>query len=710
MFGFFNRKKKAPLTSNQYTDLIAKIDTVLNTGNTGTLSWNDMFGNFHPNQLRGDKGQLGLSAVYCACSLYSGAITSLPRLTQRINPDNGLPIRYVSTTDHPAARIWSHYVNDEMDSDEFMKWLIYDVLFFDGNFYSIKEYDQKDRVLRSHYVSPTRIPRGNIRRASGGERLTNGRTAVQGEICYLINAGDSTQDLNDLGRHILVPKKDMVHIKGLIPDPGYFRSQGILENNARSAGLYDASEKMSSYFYSRGYTNQMFLSTEQSLSGPLQKEMETLFNGSREGLALEDIFKTRILQKGLKPIHAGLPPQAMQFIETRAFSVEDVSRWWNIPPGLLHSIMGTGTTPVDYDQQMMMWIQNGLGHAMTNIEKQFKNNYLSRASQPLYSFSFDRLHLFKTVINEFSQALRNLFEIGVINRVVVANLIGTHVDAADPANTQRYVPANILTTQHSKSVEKKAAKGLLVMDEQIAKMIQDREHSDEAFKTTQEQLKNPQPGLPPGTTPPGQPGPDPPSKKSGTGAPPVSKDDPKGDNATSGSPPKDTGPKPPKVSNEEPTPPTSTLSTSTPTTTSTSTSTPTPKSSAHLDFDKVLRQSLLNTLNGLHEYELRVIKQKIKSRPKDFLPAMNEWYPKFQKKLEDTLKPWEGVLEYLLSGAENNSLYTLPEGDLPYTSNLVNAWIQGSTSSIEKADSPSHVTNSFNSLTNLLMEKPKCQV
>jgi len=554
------------------------------TYNVGTTyNWQALFGNKHPRDLQADRNQMGLAAIYCAVNTYIGAVTSLPRFVQKIDPATQRPVKFVKTTEHPASRIWSHYANDELSSNELLKLMIFDVLFQDGNFYAIPEYDSLNRISRVHYIHPSRIPRGNISRATGDEKLSNGRKARKGKLIYKVVA--SATEMSDNADAFLLEQDEIIHVKGLIPDAEYFRSQGILENNARSAGLYDSSEEMGARFYDRGHTNQMFLSTEHQLSAKARKELEgTINNTTTGGSSIEDLFKTKILEHGLKPVHVGLPLQAIQFIETRAFSVEDVARWFNMPAFLLHSTMGTGSAPEDSDKLMVMWIQNGLGHQLNNLSEQFRDQLLPRASQPLFRFEFQRLHLYKTVLNDFSQALRNIFEIGGIDRLDMAGLLGLHLDPTDPTSTQRYVPANLLTVEHSLLLQKKASTSITVMEESILDMTQARDIAKDVHE-------NP---------------PEPPPMEEGDGDeedPGKEQDDKNQDKKTRAVP--------------------------------------------QAGSMNIVKGALYNTLLGLHEYEIRVMAQKRKSRPESFTEALNEWYPKFHEVLTEKLTPWKPVCDEL---------------------------------------------------------------
>jgi len=592
MPNLFNLFRKPAWSAQQVNDAFSSaLQSVNSVHNAGSpLSWKDLFGNLHPRDLRNEDSQLGLSAIYCAVNTYIGAITSLPRFVQKIDPNTQRPTKFVKTTDHPASRIWSHYANEELTSNEMMKSFVMDVLFIDGNWYALPEYDSMGRIFRCHYIHPSRIPRGNIKRAEGGEKLSNGRKAVKGVLIYKIMSAPSRTSTNE--EHLLLTHDEIIHIKGLIPDSENFRSQGILENNARSAGLYDSSEEMGAKFYSRGYTNQMLLSTDKGLTAKVRQNLENAINESTTGgTALEDIFKTKILEHGLKPVHVGLPLDAMKFIETRAFSVEDVARWFSIPAFLLHSMMGTGSPPEDSDKLIVMWIQNGLGSFMNNLAVQFRDNFIPRSAQPLYRFDFQRLHLYKTVLNEFTQALRNLFEIGAIDRLTVAELVGVHLDPGDTTNTQRYVPANLVTVQHGLSLEKKAEVSIQVMEENILKLTQSREIEKENHEKPPE-------------TPPDA------SESTSTGEddtePGKSQEDANRDKKLSQAPPG-------KLSGN----------------------------SRYL-----IKTALFNLFQGMHEYELRIVSQKQQSRPEDFTDAMNEWYPKFSDLLVTKLEPWAEVLDH----------------------------------------------------------------
>lgn len=424
------------------------------------LTGKDLFSFMWRSKQHNVDSSLTLAAVYCATNLYTGSIGSLPRTVYKLNLD-GNPDKQLGTLDHPAVKIFLHYANLEYSADDFIVDIVNDVLNA-GNYYGIKEFDSQGRVLRIYYIHPSRIPRGNIYFANGTELLSTGRQSVKGEMIYRIETGDSRQEKNS--QHMLLPKEFIFHIKGNIPDKTNNRSFGIIEKAVRSFNMYENSEEYGVNFYKNGHKNQTFLTTDLRLAPEVLKRIEGYFTSNPDE-PLESAFKTRVLEQGLKPINAAMPLQQLQFIETRAFSVEDVGRWYSVPPTLLHSQLN-GTSS-DVSQLIYLFIQMGLHPFIHRIRNQIKNELLPLQSQQQYSFEFNLIYLFRTIINEFSQALRNFFEIGVMDRTEIANLLGMRLNITDKNSKQRFVPTNLMTVEHSLALRDKAQLANKLLTEQI---------------------------------------------------------------------------------------------------------------------------------------------------------------------------------------------------------------------------------------------------
>ena len=447
------RKSEPSIPASRVSSLVGNlVDAAWNA--TGTMTWRDMFGIMSHERSYTDQSQtaLRLSAVFCGVKIYTGMINSLPRRMYALEAGSGERTRVVTSTEHPAARLFSHYFHPELLSDDALMMIVYDVL-MDGNCYFLKETDTQGRTSRLYYIHPSRICRGNIFRANGGENLSTGRVAASGELLYRIDTGLSERDLKT--EPLIVPKDSIAHFRSHVLDTQYHRGQGFIQNNARVMDLYSASEEFGWKFYTRGIATQMFLTTENRLDAQVLKRIEANFSEDPDA-PLESIFRTRVLEQGLKPVHMGIPFQHLQFIETRAFSVEDIARGLNVPPVLLHSYMGTKAGDVDISAAMSMFIQSSIGPLLSRICSQFRTEVLPIPSHMLFLFEFEQLYLYRNVIDKFSNALRNLFETGIINRRQASNLLGMHIDPRDAAADPRYVPVNLMTVEHSLHLEEGA--------------------------------------------------------------------------------------------------------------------------------------------------------------------------------------------------------------------------------------------------------------
>ena len=589
MFQIFRRKNDTISRAAASNVIGQLVDHIWNSATT--LTWSRLFGTLNHERQYADQSSasLRLSAVMCAMNIYTGMVQALPRRMYALDSETGEKTRIVGTTAHPASRIFSHYFHPELSADNGLLAIIYDVL-MDGNAYFVREFDNQGRTARLYYVHPSRIPRGNIFRASGSERLSNGRTAAQGELVYRIDTGQSSRDINT--QPLMLSRSEVVHIKGKVIDTEYHRGQGFIANASDSLHMYQAAEDFGQKFYTRGIATQMFLTTENRLAPEVLKRIEANFEEDPNA-PLESIFKTRILEQGLKPVHMGIPFQHLQFIETRAFSIEDVARNFNIPPVLLHSHMGTKGGDVNLSEAIAMFVQTGIGPFLVRLCNEFRSELLPLPSQMLYSFEFEQLYLYRNVIDKFTIALRNLFETGIVDRKKASDLLGMHIDPGDAAANPRYVPVNLMTVEHSLHLEE----GARIANEMQRVQI-------ESAQTGIEMQKKTIAGMVPAPAP-----------SAGTG-----------DGGT----------------NKQPEPPSGRMDKS-----------PSQKGidkrlrNLSTEIADKVSAAVNNVISGLAQYETRVLDQKKQSRPDDYDAAVSEFYAadgRFATMLNEQLKPWDSFL------------------------------------------------------------------
>jgi HK97 family phage portal protein len=153
------------------------------------------------------------------------------------------------------------------------------------------------------------------------DRVTPTRDADTGDLLYRIRNGMGQPDT-------VVLAADMLHIHGMGHDGlvGY----SVVEMAARSIGMGIALDQYGSSFFRNG----------AHIGGVLEHPGQ-LTEAAREALqnSLADKFsgalkagKTIVLEEGMKYAKTTIPPNEAQFLESRAFSVEEICRWYGVPP------------------------------------------------------------------------------------------------------------------------------------------------------------------------------------------------------------------------------------------------------------------------------------------------------------------------------------------------------------------------------------------
>jgi HK97 family phage portal protein len=135
---------------------------------------------------------------------------------------------------------------------------------------------------------------------------------------------------NDRGKVEILPEEKVFHIKGF----GIDRDFGLspISYARHTIGAAMGADEATSTIFKNGMWQSGFLTTERVLTAEQREQVRTMlgrFQGTRESGAL------LLLEAGLdfKPI--SMPPDDAQMLETRGFSVEEVCRWFRVPPILV---------------------------------------------------------------------------------------------------------------------------------------------------------------------------------------------------------------------------------------------------------------------------------------------------------------------------------------------------------------------------------------
>lgn len=132
------------------------------------------------------------------------------------------------------------------------------------------------------------------------------------------------------GGNTILQAKDVFHLRGFGDGPvGY----SVIEYAAQSIGWAQATEIFGASYFGEGMNPTMLVETDKALSPQAMKalkaELNQLYKGPRGD-------RTAILDAGMKANKLTSTPDDGQFIETRQHQVEEICRWFGVPP---HKVM-----------------------------------------------------------------------------------------------------------------------------------------------------------------------------------------------------------------------------------------------------------------------------------------------------------------------------------------------------------------------------------
>jgi len=241
---------------------------------------------------------LSYSAVFNAIALLSGTIGGLPLNLYRKKANQG----NVVEDRRPLHQLLHFSPNSEMSAMTFRETMTAHVLGW-GNCYAEIQRNGMGEVTALWPIPPNRVV---IRR-------------IRGELIYEVKVGSET---------ISLPRDRMLHIPGL----GFDGIQGysVISYARETIGLGLAMEEFGARFFGAGTHPGAVAEHPGKLGGEAYDNLKKSLTEQYSGLGKS--HKLLILEEGMKINNIGIPPEDAQFLQSRVFSVNEVARWFNVPP------------------------------------------------------------------------------------------------------------------------------------------------------------------------------------------------------------------------------------------------------------------------------------------------------------------------------------------------------------------------------------------
>lgn len=167
------------------------------------------------------------------------------------------------------------------------------------------------------------------------------------------------------GRKIELPREDVLHLPGF--SLGGRRGMSTVAFGANSLGLTMAAEKTAGKLFASGLRNSGFLNAGQVLNEDDRKKLEKIM---ADYMGAANAGGMMILEGGMTFTPMNMNAQDAELLLTRRFQIEDIGRWFGMPPILLgHAVEGQTMWGSGVDSIIQSWMTLGLRQRIVRLQQ-----------------------------------------------------------------------------------------------------------------------------------------------------------------------------------------------------------------------------------------------------------------------------------------------------------------------------------------------------
>lgn len=302
--------------------------------------WNDLAGRMTTSgRSVSVDAALQLSTVWACVRLLSETVSTLPLRVYRKRPSGGRDV----ASDHWLFDLLCASPNAEMTPGRFMLFIVASLTLRGNAYVEKKRTPGSRRVIALHPLLPQNV---TVRRDE------------RGYLVYDIREPGGTKRT--------LQADDIMHIRGFGLD-GVMGLQPV-EHGREILGAATAANEAAARFFAQGMQAAGVLTVENGYLKPDQREK------IRESLAKfsnsTNAGKLMVLEAGMKYQGITMQPEHAQMLETRAFGVEEICRWFGVPPFMVGHMDKSSSWASSVEAQNLHFLTSCLRPILDNIEQE----------------------------------------------------------------------------------------------------------------------------------------------------------------------------------------------------------------------------------------------------------------------------------------------------------------------------------------------------
>lgn len=320
-------------------------------------------------------------------------------------------------TDHSLFRILHDQPNTKMSSFMFRSTQI-GLQVNRGNAYAEIERTNGGEVLELHPIHPTNV---------------TPRELDDGSIVYEIRSRGKTSGV--------IPAANMLHIPSMISDDGVI-GKGVVQKARETIGFGIATEQHGAAFFGNGARPSVLLKHPGRLKPDTRENLRKEWLDVHGGPA--QAGKPAVLSEGMDVASLSLSAEDSQFLQTRQHNVEEVARWYGVPPHMIGHLLRS--TFNNIETQSIEFVTYSLIPWLKLWEQEVWRKLLSTEEQSELFVKHEVDALLRGNAENRSNALKTQFMHGALTidewrEMEDRNPLGGDVGAA------HFVPTNLTTAE-----------------------------------------------------------------------------------------------------------------------------------------------------------------------------------------------------------------------------------------------------------------------
>lgn len=231
---------------------------------------------------------------------------------------------------------------------------------------------------------------------------------------HVLSDGSMAYEYRIDGDILVLAAENVLHLKGLGSGTVGLDKLAFMRATTTEAGRAQANATR--LFAAGGKPTGVLM-----LDGVLKPEQREQIRTRFAEMALGNASRLYVLEANMKYQQLSLTPEDQQLLETRNFGIEEICRWFDVPPVLaFHSNVTTWGSGVE--QIINGWYKTTIGPLVVSLQQATRKRVLSARQRARYQVEFNLDALLRADPEARSRIHATYLQNGVVNRAEVRQL------------------------------------------------------------------------------------------------------------------------------------------------------------------------------------------------------------------------------------------------------------------------------------------------